>query len=343
MTTTLDKNLVKALVEAWGPSGYEDHVRELIRGYVQDLADDIRVDVGGSLICHIGSDQPDAKKIMIAAHMDEIGLMVHHIDSDGYARFSPMGGLYPITLLGNRVRFADGLIGTIGLDNWAGITKIPTLTDFFVDFSGSASAVQVGDVATMWRDYVERGDRIIAKSLDDRIGCVIAIQTMRQIKASANGVPNDLYFVFTTQEEVGIRGAQTAAYGVAPDFGIALDVSPTGDNPKSEKVAITLGGGAAIKVRDNGRERGLIVPPAVKKLMIKRAIDAGIPYQLEVLDAGTTDGSAIQASGAGVPTGAISIPVRYVHTTSETVDSHDVEACVDLLTVIVTQPLDGLY
>jgi endoglucanase len=338
VTTTLDKNLVKALVEAWGPSGYEYQVRDLIRTYVEALADDIRVDAGGSLICHIGSTQPNAKKIMIAAHMDEIGLMVHHIDSDGYARFSPMGGLFPITLYGNRVRFADGTIGSIGLDNWSGQTKVPGLADFFVDFSGGDYVAKVGDVATLWRDYVERGDRLIAKSLDDRIGCVVAIEAMRQIKASAQGSPHDLYFVFTTQEEVGIRGARTSAYGVAPDFGIALDVAPSGDNPKSEKVAITLGGGAAIKVRDVGH----IIPPAVKNLMIKRATEAGIRYQLEVLDMGTTDGAAIQTTGAGVPTGAISIPVRYVHTTSETVDSHDVEACVDLLVAIVSQPLDSL-
>ena len=338
MTTTLDKSLVKALVEAWGPSGYEDQVCALIRGYVADLADDIRVDNGGSLIAHMASSQPNARKIMIASHMDEIGLMVHHIDSDGYARFSPMGGLFPITLYGNRVRLADGTTGTIGLDNWVNAAKTPPLTDFFVDFSGAAQPVEIGAVATLWRDYAERGDRIIAKSLDDRIGCVVAIEAMRQIRALGQPLTHDLYFVFTTQEEVGIRGARTAAYGISPHFGIAVDVAPSGDSPKSEKVAITVGGGAAIKVRDVGH----IVPPAVKQLMIRRAAAANIPYQMEVLDLGTTDAAAIQMAGAGVPTGAISIPVRYVHTTSETVDSHDVEACVDLLVAVVTQPLEGI-
>jgi len=241
-------------------------------------------------------------------------------------------------LFGNRVRFADGTIGSIGLDNWGGTTKSPALADLFVDFSGAEGTIKVGDVATMWRDYVERGERLVAKSLDDRIGCVVAIEAMRQIKSSQLDRPHDLYFVFTTQEEVGVRGARTAAYGVFPDFAVALDVAPAGDNPKSEKVNITLGGGAAIKVRDSGH----IVPPAVKNLMVNRAIESNIRYQLEVLDAGTTDASAIQVTGAGVPTGAISIPVRYVHTTSETVDSHDVEACVDLLIAIVTQPIGDL-
>lgn len=333
-TTTLDRTLIKTLVEAWGPPGYEHQIRATIRDLVKDLADDIRVDASGSLICRFGSGGP---KVMIAAHMDEIGLMINHIDRDGYARFSMIGTLLAPTLYGNRVRFENGTIGSFGLENSWHVTQIPKMTEFYIDFSTGAetfAALGVGDVATLWREYAERGNRLIAKSMDDRIGCAVAIETMRRVAVSST--PNELYFVFTTQEEVGIRGARTSAYGVAPDFGIALDVTPSGDMPKNEKMAVRLGDGAAIKVRDAGH----IVPPAIKDLMIRRAKEVNIAYQLEVLDLGTTDAAAIQNTAAGVPSGAISIPCRYVHTTSETVDANDVLACINLLTELVTKPFE---
>ncbi len=333
-TKTLDRTLIKTLVESWGPPGYEHKVRATIHELVKDLADEVRVDASGSLICRMGSGGP---KVMIAAHMDEIGLMINHIDRDGYARFSTIGFLLNPTLYGSRVRFENGTIGTIGVENSWHLTTIPKTTDFYVDFSTGANSyaqVAVGDVATMWRDYAERGDRLIAKSMDDRIGCVVAIETMRHVAKSKPA--NELYFVFTVQEEVGIQGARTSAHGISPDFGIALDVTPSGDMPKNEKMAVRLGDGAAIKVRDAGH----IVPPAIKSLMIKRAQEAKIPYQLEVLDLGTTDAAAIQTVGAGIPSGAISIPCRYVHSASETVDANDVVACIDLLIEMVTKPFE---
>lgn len=332
----IDKKLIKTLVEAWGPSGYEHEVRSLIRDLVKDLSDEVRVDAAGNLICRVGSG---GKKIMIAAHMDEIGLVIHHIDREGYARFSQIGGLLPSTLFGNRVRFADGTIGVIGADNPFNFTMVPKLNEMYVDLSvndKNADGLTVGDPASLWREYVERGDRIIAKSMDDRIGCVVAIEAMRRIKKGKT--PHELYFVFTTQEEVGVRGARTGAYGINPDYGIALDVTVAGDTPKVEKVAVKLGHGAAIKARDALH----IVPPALKALMVKRAQDAKIPYQIEVLEAGSTDASAIQLTAAGIPSGAISIPCRYVHTTSETVDVNDLQACVDLLVEILTKPFEGL-
>lgn len=336
IATAIDKKLIKTLVESWGPSGYEQPVRDTIRELVTGLADDLRIDAGGNLIARMGSG---GTKIMVAAHMDEIGLMIHHVDRDGFGRFSMLGGLFPISLYGNRVRFADGTIGSVGVDDWVHAKQVPPITDFYVDFStgdesGAASASKrVGDVATMWREYAERGNRIIAKSLDDRIGCAVLIETMRRIAGS--GTPNEVYFVFTTQEEVGIRGARTAAFGVAPDLAIAVDVTPSGDTPKDEKLAVKLGSGAAIKVRDAGH----IVPPALKDLIIQRAETAHIPYQLEVLDLGTTDAAGMQVTAAGIPSGAISIPVRHVHTTSETVDARDVQACVDLLAAVVSGSL----
>ncbi len=315
--------LIKKLVEAWGPSGYEHHVRKLIEAEVAKLADDITVDPLGNLICRVG--KKGGTKVMVAAHMDEIGLMATYAEpKSGYLRFSGIGGLNKTTLYGNRVRFEDGTIGVIGAhDPWNAQND---LDNFYVDVSNGNgdSPVKPGSPAGFVRDLEVRGTRLVAKSMDDRIGCVVAIEAMRKLKKKS---PNDVYFVFTVQEEVGLRGARPAAYGIDPAVGIALDVTATGDMLKSTKMGVVLGGGAAIKIHDPG----LVVPPAVRDWMVARAEANKIPYQLELLPGGTTDASGIQIARAGVPSGCISIPCRYVHTTSETVDLGDVQACVDLL------------
>jgi endoglucanase len=334
---SINRALIKSLVEAWGPPGYEDEVRTLITDYVQPLADDIQTDVSGNLICRMGTRTTGGKRVMIAAHMDEIGMFVHRIDRDGYARFTASGGLFPSTLNGNRVRFANGVIGTISIDDPYDVTILPKVANCYIDFSTSTqgpAVVQVGDVATLWRDYAERGDRLIAKSMDDRIGCVVAIETMRKIKRGSS--PHEVFFVFTTQEEVGTRGARTAAFGLEPDMAIALDVTSTGDVPKGEKSVIKLGAGVSIKARDVGH----ITPPWLKDLAIRRAEEASIPFQVEVAEIGSTDAMAIQVSLAGIPSIPISVPTRYVHTTSETVDIHDIQATIDLTTAILSNPID---
>lgn len=332
------KELIKTLVEAWGPSGYEHHVRDIIRREVEDLADEITVDPLGNLICRVGDSGP---KIMIAAHMDEIGVMATFVEkTTGYLRFSPIGGLIHTALLGNRVRFENGTIGVIGAhDAWN--HNRPDLEDFYIDVSdgNGGSPIQPGSPAGFWRPMEERGTRLIAKSMDDRIACAIAIEAMRRLKkARKKKLPNQIYFVFTVQEEVGLRGARPAAYSIAPDLGIALDVTGTGDEIKNRKMAVKLGGGAAIKVHDPG----LVVPPAVRDWMVDRAEADGINYQLELLTGGTTDASGIQTARAGVPSGVISIPCRFVHTVSETVDINDVEACVGLLTGLLSNPVPFL-
>lgn len=323
------KTLIKKLVEAWGPSGYEHHVRKLIQDEVAKLADEITVDPLGNLICRVGKG---GTKIMVAAHMDEIGLMATFVEpKSGYLRFSQIGGLNKATLFGNRVRFENGTMGVIGAhDKWTAQTD---LNNFYVDVSDGdgANPVEPGSPAGFWREMEERGTRLIAKSMDDRIGCVVAIEAMRKLKKKT---PNEVYFVFTVQEEVGLRGARPAAHGIDPDIGIALDVTNTGDEIKNDKMAIRLGGGAAIKIHDPG----LVVPPAVRDWMIARAEADGIPYQLELLAGGTTDASGIQIARAGVPSGCISIPTRFIHTTSETVDIRDVQACVDLLVGLLSNP-----
>lgn len=326
--------LIRKLVEAWGPSGYEHQVRRLIQEEVAELVDDVRVDPLGNLICRVGSG---GKRVMVSAHMDEIGVMAMFAEPEsGYLRFDPIGGLLNSSLAGNRVRFEDGTIGVIGVYDSFGVgrTSVPALTDFYIDVSdGAGAAVPAGSPAGFWREFETRGTRIIAKSLDDRIGCVVAIETLRRLGRQA---PNELHFVFSVQEEVGVRGARAAAYSVDPDVGIALDVTATGDELRNRKMAVTLGGGAAIKVHDSG----LVVPPAVVKWMEAGARENGIPVQRELLSGGSTDARVIQSTRAGVPSGCISIPTRFLHTTSETVDIRDVQACIDLLHALLAKPVE---
>lgn len=327
------KALIKKLVESWGPSGYEYRIRELIREEVQGLADEIAVDPLGNLICRVGDGETT---IMVAAHMDEIGLIATFREPEtGYLRFYNLGGLNKTTLFGNRVRFEDGTLGVIGAhDSWNAQSD---LNDYYIDASSGNGdePVAEGSPAGFWREMEERGSRLVAKSMDDRIGCVVAIEAMRKLKQQGGKLPNTVYFAFTVQEEVGLRGARTAAHGINPDVGIALDVTGTGDEIKNRKMRVKLGGGAAIKVHDPG----LVVPPAIRKWMVDRAEQDGIPYQLELLTGGSTDAAAIQTAHSGVPSGCISIPCRFIHTTSETVDINDVQACVDLLAGLVSNPV----
>lgn len=333
------KDLIRKLVEAWGPSGFEHQIRGLIRNEVEELADEIRVDALGNLICRVGKAKKNGLKIMVAAHMDEIGLMVSHIDRDGFLRFTNIGGLLQNTLFGNRVKFENGVIGTIGVEH--GLTnrqRNPSMSGFFVDVSESVESnadIKVGDAAILWRTMDERGSRLIAKSMDNRISCAVSIETMKRLKKS----PHEVYFVFTVQEEVGSRGAQVAAYGIEPDLGIAVDVTSTGDVPKTVNMDVELGKGVAIKVMDVKH----IVPPEIKKWMVDTAEKHKIPYQLEVLTLGTTDSETMQLARAGVPCGTVSIPTRYVHSVSETVDYNDVLASVDLLTALLSNPVKNAH
>lgn len=321
--------ITRKLVETWGPPGYEHRIRALIREEVAALADATWIDGLGNLICRVGKG---GKKVLIAAHMDEIGLMANYQEPEsGYLRFSNLGGLRHDTLNGNRVQFEDGTVGVISVQAGGG----KALTDFYIDVQtgGNGNATHVGQPAGFMREMTQRGDRIVAKSLDDRIGCVVAIEAMRRLNRQT---PNELYFAFTVQEEVGLRGAKTAAQGVRPDIGIAIDVTASGDQIRGQKMQVKLGGGAAIKVHDPG----LVVPVAIKNWMIERCQADGINYQLELLTGGRTDASVIQLTDSGVPSGCVSIPTRYLHTTSETVDIGDVNACVDLLSGLLANPIE---
>jgi putative aminopeptidase FrvX len=331
------KKLLQKLTEAFGPSGYEDSVREIVRAEVEPLVDEIKVDVLGNLIArkHPGRQTKDTKKIMIAAHMDEIGLIASHVDENGFIRFSPIGGVFRRYVLGGRVRFLNGTQGVIGFDRLDNINELPTLDKVYIDVGATGRKdcpVKIGDMAAFDRPFTELGNRLVAKSMDDRVGVLVAIETLRALRST----PHDVYFVFTTQEEVGTRGAATAAYGVDPDVGIAIDVTPAGDTPNALKMEMALGKGPCIKIQDPG----MIADPRVVAWMIRAAEKAKLPYQREVLLLGGTDARAIQLTRAGVPTGCISIPVRYVHSPSEMVDYSDVQNSVKLLTAVLRTPID---
>jgi tetrahedral aminopeptidase len=333
------KKLLQQLTEAYGPSGFEDRVREIVCAEVQGLADEIRVDALGNLIVRKKPSRPngETKKIMVAAHMDEIGLIVSHVDRNGFLRFSPIGGVFRRYVLGSRVRFLNGTPGVIGYDRLENYHDLPPMDKVYIDVGATSPRdcpVKIGDVAAFERPFTEMGGRLVAKSMDNRAGVLVAIETLRLMQKK--GSPHDLYFVFTTQEEVGVRGAVTSAYGVDPDIGIAVDVTPTGDTPNALKMEMALGKGPCIKFQDVGA----ISDPRVVQWMIRAAEKNRIPYQREVLLVGGTDARGIQSARAGVPAGCISIPVRYVHSPSEMIDYDDLQNTVRLLTAVLHTPLD---
>jgi putative aminopeptidase FrvX len=328
------KELIKTLVETVSPSGYENPIRQVIRNEVEGLVDELRVDNLGNLICRKGQGTPQGSKIMLAAHMDEIGVMATHVDDKGFVRFTSIGGVWPQTCIGGRVRFLNGASGVIYGERIDDRQRAPTLEQLYIDLGASSRTdcpVQVGDVAAFDRPFLDLGKRLISKAMDDRIGTAVLIETLRQLGKT----PHEIYFVFSVQEEVGLRGATTAAFGVAPDLGLAVDVTGSGDTPKGFRMEVSLGKGPAIKVRDSY----LLSDPRVVQWMVSAAEKARLPHQLEVLEFGGTDASAIQLSRAGVPAGCLSIPCRYIHSPSEMVDYDDVQNAVRLMLELLRNPV----
>jgi len=330
------KSLLKTLTETFAPSGYEDAVRQIIQKEVKPYADEVRVDAMGSLIVHKKPTvkAKNSRRIMLAAHMDEIGVIVSHVDKNGFVRFTSNGGVFGRYTLGARVRFMNGATGVIGFDKLESVNDAPPMGKMYIDMGAKSRKdcpVKVGDFGAFDRSYIEMGNRLVAKSMDDRSGVVVLIEALKSIKST----PNDLYFVFTTQEEVGVRGAGTAAYGIDPEIGIAIDVTGTGDTPASLKMAMELGKGPCVKVRDPG----MLSDPRVVEWMTSTAEKAKVPYQREVLLVGSTDARAIQVSRAGVMAGALSIPCRYIHSASEMVDYEDLVNSVKLLTALLSKPV----
>ncbi len=319
------KETIQRLTQAFGPSGFEDHIRALIRDQVQGLADEVRVTPLGSLVAtRRGSGS--GQRILLAAHMDEIGVMVTYVDEKGFARFTSIGGLFPGYCLGARVVFENGVVGAIALEDKADREKPPRLENLYIDVGARSRddcPVRVGDAASFFGPFVDRGQRLIAKTMDDRIGCAVLVETMRRLKET----PHEVHFVFSSQEEITLAGAQTAAYEIEPDVAIAVDVTGTGDRPESRPCAVELGKGPAVKVQD----AWMVAHPRVREALVAAAEAAGVPYQMEVMERGTTDASFMQTVRAGVPSGCLSIPCRYTHSPNEMVDVGDVEGAVKVL------------
>jgi endoglucanase len=328
------KKLIKKLTEAYGPSGNEEGIREIIRAEIGSLPDEVRVDALGNLIA-IKRGTGGGKRVMLSAHMDEIGLVVSYVDEKGFLRAQPLGGVNVMTLVGSRVQFADGATGVISPEKGDEMKKDPDLAKLYIDVGATSreeAKGRLGQAASFVRPFADLGRRVVAKAMDDRIGCAVLIEVLRKLKGS----PHDVYFCFSVQEEVGLRGARTGSYGIDPEVGIAVDVTGAGDTPEARRVAMKLGAGPCIKVMDGG----MLSHPGINNLLIGAAESHGIPYQLEVLPGGTTDAMAIQLARSGVPASCISIATRYIHTPSEMVDMDDVENGVKLFLAFLGQAIE---
>jgi putative aminopeptidase FrvX len=324
-------DIIKSLTQTYGPSGNEKKVAEAIAGLLEGKVDEIRTDSLGNLIC-VKKGSGSGKKIMLAAHMDEIGVIVSFIDDKGFIRFSNIGGLPPMIILGQRVVFENGTVGVIWYEEDIDDMKNAKLEKMYIDIAaGSAEEakklVKIGDMAVFAADTINQNGKVISKALDDRIGCAILVQLALNTPES----DNDIYYVFTTQEEVGLRGARTAAFGIVPDMALAVDVCDTGDTPNCKPMSVRLGEGPTVKIKD----RSVISHPMVKDRLIDAAKRNNIPYQLEVMLHGGTDAGSIHVTAGGIPSGGVSIPTRFVHNTAEMVDMSDVENAVKLLEAFV--------
>lgn len=339
-------SLLKKVCELPGAPGYEQPIRRFIIKEVEKLVDELRVDNMGNVIAiKKAAKNPDGKKVMVAAHMDEIGFVVTHIDDNGFLRFNPLGGFDPKTLTAQRVivHGKKDLIGVMGskpihIMSQEERGKNVKISDFFIDLGLPGKEVKklvsVGNSVTRERELIEMGPCVNCKSLDNRVSVFILIETLRNLK----DFPYDVYGVFTVQEEVGLRGVQVASHHINPDFGFGLDTTIAYDVPNAapHEVCTRLGEGAAIKVLDSSA----IADYRMVEYMKKTADKHKIKWQPEVLTAGGTDTAGIQRMATfGAITGAVSIPTRHIHQVIEMCHQSDIEAGIALLSASV-QGLD---
>lgn len=333
----LDLDMLRALTQTPGIASREDKVRDVVATYLGPLVDDLSVDALGNLIGHRkGSGGP---RIAIAAHIDEIGFLVRHVDDNGFLRVQRVGGFDPRVLVAQRVqvhtRTGNSLPGVFQPASkpihlmQPGEAKDLKLEDLFVDLGMTGDVVKeqvrIGDMVTLDRNLIAVGDTVVSKALDDRLGVYVMIQAvMKAVDSTA-----EIFAIATTQEEIGLRGAQASAYNLDPDIAIALDVTIAGDIPGGTPDAYVtkLGAGTAIKILDSSQ----IANPMIVDHLRDLAEERGIAHQLEILPFGGTDAGAFQTSRGGMATGTISIPTRYVHTVNEMAHVNDIQASVDLL------------
>ncbi len=340
--------LLKILSELPGAPGREEKVREFIESKVKDLADEVRTDVMGNLICRKRptSGNDDAPVVMIACHMDEIAFYVRQIDDQGFVRVHNLGGFDTRNLFARRVRIQtrDGeeIFGNLNpggrpvhIASEKDRTKIPKVHEFFIDTGLDreelAEKVRPGDPVTLVQELVQLGDLVSGKCLDNRAACWVGVRLLEALKKT----PYDVHVVFTVQEEIGLRGAITSGYDINPDISIAVDTTLAVDTPgvPEEEQITALGEGAAIKVLD----AYMVSDKKLVDEFIALAEEREIPHQYEVLPMGGTDGGAMQRARSGSRAITLSIPTRYIHTVTETIHRGDLQATVDLLQAYLSE------
>lgn len=335
--------LLKEICETPGAPGFEQRIRQVVLRELKGLADEVSVDNMGNVIAL--KKGKARKKVMVAAHMDEIGFIVTHIDEQGFLRFHTLGGFDPKTLTAQRVivHGKKDIIGVMGskpihIMSQEERGKNVKIEDFFIDLGLPKKEVEkyvsVGDPITRERDLIEMGDNVNCKSIDNRISVFILIETLKKLKGA--NLPYDLYAVFTVQEEVGIRGANVSSLQIQPDFGFGLDTTIAYDVPgaRPHECVTKLGEGTAIKIMDSST----ICDYRMVAYMKKTADKHKIKWQPEILPAGGTDTAGIQRmSAGGAISGAVSIPTRHIHQVIEMANKKDIQGAIDLLSACVKE------
>ncbi|BCJ85395.1 zinc-binding metallopeptidase family protein [Effusibacillus dendaii] len=316
------KELLSKLASASGPSGSERHIREILEELLKPHVDQLTTDVLGNLIGFKKGTATDRRTVLLEANMDESGVMAIHIEDNGFIRIVPIGNLTAASLIGERVRFTTRTWGVVGVSADKPLKDV-TFADLFVDVGCESrqeteANVKIGTAAVIDKGAFELGKhRIAGKSLDNRAGCAILVDVLKKL----GSYEYDLYVVFAAQEEVGSRGIRAAAFSIEADLAFVVGTAKATDTPQADRGSLALGKGPAIKVMD----RGVVIPPHLKQHLIKTAERMGIPYQLEVSSETISDAGQILLTRDGIPTGAVSVPMRYRQTPSQVVDLRDLE------------------
>ena len=340
-------DLLRQLSNAFGVSGFEDNVRELIRPLVSPFVDEVKTDALGNLFAIRNSSNPDAKTLMLDAHTDEIGFIVKWIEKDGFLRFAPIGGWDPRIVPGHRVEIQTrsgnlqaGVIGTAPphiLSPEERKAQLP-IEKMFIDIGATSMeeaqemGVRIGDPLTIHYPFMElKEGYVTGKAFDDRAGCAVLIETAERTAGQDLGV--NVVFAFVFGEEVGLRGARTAAFQIEPDLAIAVEGTIGADMPgvPEHSQPVRLGRGPAISVAD----RSIVVNRKVLHAMESIAEAANIPYQYKLPTYGGTDAGAIHLSRGGVLAGIVSVPCRYIHSPISTLQLADFELTSRFVTELV--------
>ena len=334
-------SLMKELCSTPGVSGFEDKIADIIERELKDSVNSIEKDGMGNIIATKKGENKKAPTIMLASHMDEIGLMVKYIDDNGFIKFSKIGGINDQMLMNQTVVIHSengDYVGVIGskpphVTKPEERNKVVPYDDMFIDIGAkdkedAESMVSIGDSISFKAWFEEfPNDLIMGKALDNRVGCYVMIEVLKRINTRAT-----VYGIGTVQEEVGLKGARTSAFKLKPDMALALDVTLSGDHPgvKKEEAPAVIGKGPALILAD-ASGRGIITSKLIKEMIIKVGDENELDYQLEVSDGGTTDGAVIQLTGEGISTGVISVPTRYIHTTVSVCSKKDIETTINLI------------